>query len=69
MICNILLVTQIDLYNFGGGDTDDNLFSQLKVYRGSLLSEKRQSGVLSNIMGIDDLSTDDSKDTFLSKLH
>ncbi len=66
---NSNLRSQLDLYNFGGGDTDDNLFSQLKVYRGSLLAEKRQSGVLSNIMGIDDLSTDDSKDTFLSKLN
>lgn len=69
---NSNLKSQMDLYNFGGGDSENNLFSQLKVYRGSLLSDKRQSfqsGILSNVMGIDDLSTDDSKDTFLKKLN
>ncbi len=69
---NSNLKSQNDLYNFGGGDSENNLFSQLKVYRGSLLSDTRQSlqsGVLSNVMGIDDLSTDDSKDTFLKKLN
>jgi len=69
---NSNLKSQNDLYNFGGGDSENNLFSQLKVYRGSLLSDTRQSlqsGILSNVMGIDDLSTDDSKDTFLKKLN
>ena len=69
---NSNLKSQNDLYNFGGGDSENNLFSQLKVYRGSLLSDTRQSfqsGILSNVMGVDDLSTDDSKDTFLKKLN
>ena len=36
-----------------------------------MLSDTRQSlqsGILSNVMGVDDLSTDDSKDTFLKKV-
>ena len=48
---NSNLESQNDLYNFGGGDSENNLFSQLKVYRGSLLSDTRQSlqsGILSN---------------------
>lgn len=54
------LKSQSDLYDFGGGDSNENLFSQLKVYR--------WKGGLTNL-GVGDLSTDDSKETFLNKLN
>lgn len=54
------LKSQSDLYDFGGGDSNENLFSQLKVYR--------WKGGFTNL-GLGDLSTDDSKETFLNKLN
>jgi len=69
------LKSQMDLYTFGGGDSNENLFSQLKVYRGSMFSDTKQKiqGKISDTLNVDiglgDLSTDDSKDTFLNKLN
>src|SRR6056300_633158 len=67
------LASQIELYNAGGGDADGNLFSQLKVYRGSMFLDIKQqlNKVVENYIdiGLNDLSTDDSKETFLNKLN
>jgi hypothetical protein len=69
------LASQIDLYNAGGGDNDGNLFSQLKVYRGAMLVDTKQwlrKGIENKLnidIGLHDLSTDDSKETFLNKLN
>ena len=100
------LKDQERLYKFGNenGKEDENLFSQLKVYRGSFLYEQRRgnriiseykenpernetleklskfgrsvgrgigdivSNNTENIFGIDDLSTNDSKESFMRKL-
>lgn len=69
------LASQIDLYNAGGGDNDSNLFSQLKVYRGAMLVDTKQwlrKGIENKLnidIGLHDLTTDDSKETFLNKLN
>ena len=72
-VFNDNISSQIDLYNAGGGDNDGNLFSQLKVYRGTILVDTKQrlNKLMENYgnIGLHDLSTNDSKETFLKKLN
>ena len=64
-----MLKSQIDLYNAGGGDNANNLFSQLKVYRGAMLVDTKQwlrKGIENKLETIKNILNDDKLKAFKS---